>query len=534
MSTTIEERLQAVYEQIEAKQRARATTAAYWKKKVNELSIGNLSIPWSEYIPETPTPKQLTALMLNDYEETLYGGATGGGKTYYLLMAALQYVDRPEYSAIILRRQLTASGQAGSVMDTAHSWLQGLVKWDSKTNTYRFPSGASLTFGYLDSFNDCQRYQGAAFQFVGFDELTQFPETAVDDDGEGVCEWYLYMFSRMRKPEGCDIPIRLRSTANPGDIGHNWVKNRFKIEYDDKAQLFRGFHSERKMVPSFCWDNPYLDIKTYIKSLTHLDPTTRNRLLMGDWNAAIKGRISSEWFKHRRYVTRGPYLSLDPDYKTASLLYEINKLRCFLIVDPAASSREGPGDAQIFRNKEPSWTVISTWLLIGNGTLVLWEVKRFQKEIPEVCQEIHNAYKEVNYGKHGLRVEFVGIEYNGLNKGVYQTVERMGLPTRPLDPFTGDKVVRNTDFANRAERGQIYLPHHSDPQAGSWLSKYENELYTWTGHPNQVADQVDVSSYAAICVSTEFASAEFQESQNVAPTWQESGYRSFGIDGMVG
>jgi len=524
-----EERLQAIYEQIEAKRKNREeTTIPYWKGKIGELGIGNLSIPWSEYIPEVPTPKQLAALLLNDYEEVMYGGSVGGGKSFYLLMAAMQFVDRPGYNALVLRRSLTASAQAGSVMDIGHQWLKGLVPWESRTNTYRFPSGAGLTFGYADSLQDVvNQYQGSNFQFIGWDELTQYPETCVDDDGEGVCEWYLYMFSRLRKSvENDDIPLRVRSTANPGGIGHNWVKNRFKLQYDEKAKLFRGFNPTRPMVPSFCWDNKHLDIKSYIKSLMFLDPNTRNQLLLGDWNASVNGRIKAEWFKNRRYVTRGPYLTLDSEFRTKP--YEVSSLRFFMTVDPAASSREGPGDSQIFRNKEPSWTVIATWFVVGNGILGLWNVKRFQKEIPEVCKEIHDTYKELLHDPRNIRPEFIGIEWNGLNKGVYQVCERMGLPTRPLDPGASDKLVRSSDFQNRSERGLVYLPYHSDPQAGTWLSKYENELYTWTGHPGQAADQIDVSSYAAICVSTEFSHYDQSVISDMTPVYETGAYNGFG------
>src|SRR5262245_26644183 len=36
--------------------------------------------------------------------DALYGGAAGGGKSVALLIAALQYVTEPGYSALILRR----------------------------------------------------------------------------------------------------------------------------------------------------------------------------------------------------------------------------------------------------------------------------------------------------------------------------------------------------------------------------------------------------------------------------------------------
>ena len=66
---------------------------------------------------------------------------------------------------------------------------------DGNTKTFTFPSGATLTFGYLSHDNDLDQYQGSEFQFVGFDELTQFTE-----------KQYTYLHSRLRrvKKSKCD------------------------------------------------------------------------------------------------------------------------------------------------------------------------------------------------------------------------------------------------------------------------------------------------------------------------------------------
>lgn len=473
----------------------------FWREQV-AANPNDLSLKWSEYIPVTPTAKQLSALLLDNYKEVFYGGAAGGGKSIWLLMSALQWVDQPKYSAIIFRRSLASAQRSGGVLDVAHEWLLGTdAKWDNASSTYWFPSGASLAFGYLNTDQDFINFQGPEYNFVGFDELTQFPE-----------QWYTYLFSRCRRLKGSPIPSRIRAAGNPGGLGHSWVKERFKIDWDGTSNVYRGFHDKRPMVPAFAWDNTHLDVADYIESLTDVDPITREQLMKGDWSIAEQGRFRSSWFK-KRYSTRGGYISLSPDFTAKP--YPKHQLRFFMCVDPAASSREGPGDAQVFRNKEPSWSVISTWFVIDNHVLGLWDIIRFQKEIPEVCREIHDAYKAAL--ANGLRIEFVGVEFNGLNKGVYQYVERMGLPVKPLDPSSGDKLTRSSDFANRAFAGHVYLPSANDPQAGSWLPKYETELFTWTNHPGQASDQIDVSSYAGIIMSTEYSHFELANMPGNAP-----------------
>jgi hypothetical protein len=213
------------------------------------------------YVPHEPTPPQRAFLGLT-CREALYGGAAGGGKSDALLMDALQHVHVPKYSAILFRRTYTDLALPGAIMDRSHDWLSATdAKWNDRDKTWVFPSGASLTFGYLDGPRDHYRYQGSEFQYVGFDELTQFLE-----------KQYLYLFSRLRKSVDIDVPLKMRGATNPGDIGHEWVKRRFLEEPEG-----------RQFVPAKLEDNPHLDLHEYEQALAQLDPVTRQQLRDGLW-----------------------------------------------------------------------------------------------------------------------------------------------------------------------------------------------------------------------------------------------------------
>jgi hypothetical protein len=225
---------------------------------------------YSEWVPHHPHPKQDEFLRL-DCLEALFGGAAGGGKSDALLMAALQYVDRPNYAALVLRRTFKDLNLPGAIMARSHEWLRGSrAAWSEKDKTWTFPSGATLTFGYLDTEQDKYRYQGAELQFLGLDEATQFPEN-----------WYRYLLSRLRRAKGSDIPIRARLGSNPGGIGHAWVHNRFVLSGDD----------QRIFVPSLLTDNPHLDQEEYRRSLALLDSTTRRQLEDGIWVQDASGLV---------------------------------------------------------------------------------------------------------------------------------------------------------------------------------------------------------------------------------------------------
>lgn len=251
----------------------------------------------SNFTPQTPTPRQKLFLELKDEREVFYGGAAGGGKSSALLMDALRYVDTPNYSALLLRRTYADLSKPGALMDRAHSWLKNTTaRWNEQRKMWTFPSGARLSFGYLENENDKYNYQSAEFQFIGFDELTHFRESQ-----------YTYMFSRLRRLKDARVPIRMRGGSNPGGEGGAWVKARFipdsftpEMANDERVFWKEGTDSEgnsfrRAFVPARLDDNPHLDQAEYEESLTELDSVTRLQLRRGDWQITVSGDILYMW-----------------------------------------------------------------------------------------------------------------------------------------------------------------------------------------------------------------------------------------------
>jgi hypothetical protein len=259
-------------------------------------------IPFAhEYCPHAPEPPQHAFLTL-EVLEALYGGAAGGGKSDAMLMAALQYVHVPNYSAIIMRRTFAELSLEGALLSRALSWLGHTdATWNGNDMRWRFPSGASLQFGYLKGMQDRARYQSAEFQFIGIDELTDWDE-----------QDYRFMFSRLRGPgficDGCGensssqfeceecggtelhaaselsyVPLRMRGATNPGGRGHRWVKGRF-LDREDGAPAY-----ERVFIPARLRDNPHLNQAAYLKALSQLDPGQAEMLIEGNWDAREPG-----------------------------------------------------------------------------------------------------------------------------------------------------------------------------------------------------------------------------------------------------
>ena len=305
------------------------------------------------YLPHLPSPKQ-RALLRYGCVEGLYGGAAGGGKSDYLLMAALQGIQIPGYSALLLRRTFQDLSLPGALMDRSHEWWSKTdAHWNGETKTWTFPSGARITFGYMDGRNDHLRCQSAEFQYVGFDECSHFEEQQA-----------LYMLSRLRAPIGFPawLGCRWRAATNPGGIGHEWIQKRYRIPSEGTTKILSQRDSAGKIVrifvPALAIDNPGLNVSEYLAKLDLLDPLTRAQLREGKWLIDSTGLVyycynencnvdrlpadikSSEW----RYVLGADYGSMNDKCAFAVCAYSAHEPEVYL-VKTEEHSRMSPSDA---------------------------------------------------------------------------------------------------------------------------------------------------------------------------------------------
>ena len=242
-----------------------------------------------------PQPRQ-AAFMERPEWEALYGGAAGGGKSDALVIEALRQVHIPHYKALILRKTFP---QLAELIDKSLNYYPMAfpgARYNSSSHTWTFPSGAKIIFGSMQYTKDRLKYQGQAYDFVAFDELTHFS-----------WEEYSYLFSRCR-PNGPGTRCYIRSTANPGGVGHGWVKERFitagkpmvpvweDIRWRDPAGKEYREKRSRIFVPSSVFDNPALlqNDPDYITRLASMPEAERKALLYGDWDT-FSGQVFTEW-----------------------------------------------------------------------------------------------------------------------------------------------------------------------------------------------------------------------------------------------
>ena len=242
-----------------------------------------------------PQPKQALFMERPEYE-ALYGGAAGGGKSDAIVIEALRQVNIPHYKALILRKTFPQLAELVEKTLNYYPKCFPKAKYNASSHTWTFPSGAKVIFGAMQHSKDRVKYQGQAYDFIAFDELTHF-----------TYEEYSYLFSRNR-PNGPGTRVYIRATANPGGVGHGWVKERFitaappmtpikqEVEWLDPEGKKHKSTQSRIFVPSTVYDNPALlnNDPLYVERLASMPEAERKALLYGDWDT-FSGQVFTEW-----------------------------------------------------------------------------------------------------------------------------------------------------------------------------------------------------------------------------------------------
>ena len=260
----------------------------------------------TEEVVFAPNPGPQTEFLAANEREVLYGGSAGGGKSYGLLADPMRYFGSPNFNGIILRRTNDELRELIWKSQEIYPKAYPGAKWQEKKSQWVFPSGGRLWMTYLERDEDVLRYQGQAFCYIAFDEMTQHATPFA----------WNYMRSRLRSTDP-SLPLFMRATTNPGGPGHSWVKRMFidpapagkrfaatDIETGD-PMVYPESHAKagqplfyRRFIPASLKDNPYLMADgQYEANLLALPEMQRRQLLEGDW-AIADGAAFSEFRQH--------------------------------------------------------------------------------------------------------------------------------------------------------------------------------------------------------------------------------------------
>lgn len=367
-----------------------------------------------------------------------------------LIMGALQWVHIPGYSAMIFRNSFADLALPGAIMDRAKQWFSEYpeIRWSAQMNQATFPSGASITFGYLQNPDDHLRYKGTELQYIGFDEVTEIRE-----------ESYRYLLSRLRKPAPSTglplskVPLRARSATNPAA---NWVRRYFLEEGASKGRIY---------IPAGYEDNLYIDHASYAEALSLLSPVHRAQLEFGDWYAEETGKF----FNREDFKIIAPEEL--PNFGSRSIIR---------YWDLAATE---PSDS----NPDPDWTV-GAKVAIANGYMFILDIVRFRGS-PEKVERV--ILETAARDGAGVRIR-MDQDPGQAGKAVVSHYGRNVLLGYDFagSPVSKDKQSRVGLWAPKAKRGEILLVR------GDWAGDFIDEAVGFGANKSLHDDQMDAVSGA--------------------------------------
>jgi hypothetical protein len=184
------------------------------------------------------------------------------------------------------------------------SWVDAKkVKINYSDNSIEFWNKSKIFLCHCQYEKDVIKYQGAEIHVLFIDELTHFTEK-------------IYRFLRGRvRLAGLQIPAHLKGLfpriicgANPGAIGHNWVRFSFisnAAEYEIRRMPKKEGGMLRQFIPAKLKDNPALskDDPEYCDRLEGLgDPELVKAMLDGDWDIVAGGMFDDIWKRERHFI----------------------------------------------------------------------------------------------------------------------------------------------------------------------------------------------------------------------------------------
>lgn len=282
--------------------------------------------PWQAH----PGPQTEFLSLWQMAYEGLFGGAKGPGKTDCLVMEATRQVSHPRYRGMVFRRTFP---QLQEIMDRMMRWYPRIGGiWRGDERRWVFPgrgrpihaaggvgmaeaaASGSVGVSHLQHEGDKYNHQGREYHGVFFDQLEQFTETQ-----------YLYILAQQRRSVP-DLYCYARGTANPGGVGHAWVKRRFILPGPRKFVYDAASGTTRVFIPATLEDNPSLMVNDpgYEGRLRLLGDSLYRAFRWGDWDS-FEGQFFSMWDPKVHVLPHGPvspywtrFASLDYGYSAPS------------------------------------------------------------------------------------------------------------------------------------------------------------------------------------------------------------------------
>jgi hypothetical protein len=262
-----------------------------------------------------PATKAQEAALQSTAELLLFGGSAGSLKSETICYDAIVERDNPYLRAIIFRQTFP---QLSDIIDkTQRLYRPRGGSYNEQKKEWRFPSGAKVQLGYLETDADVYEYWGKEFTWIGFDESTMHTEKQIRT-----------IISRLRSSHRERLRLRARLASNPGQAGASFHQQIFlhgacpvhepeKCAAPGRIYTDRVWPSDGKLIPMSVAFIPgrlsdhNLLGPDYVEKLRMQEGTLADQLEQGCWcklEGAYYGKI---WNKAKMVL---PYGSVGETY----------------------------------------------------------------------------------------------------------------------------------------------------------------------------------------------------------------------------
>lgn len=305
-----------------------------------------------ELVLPYPTKKQLMAIKTST-KYTGFGGARGGGKSYFVDIDAIRRcINWPEYTCTIIRRTHVELYENHTIklMKLLKIGQLNLAKYNDQKKQFVFANGSRIVLKYCDGPKDLKNFQGLQSDAIYLDEATQFEE-----------QIWTELKPCLRGENGYEKRFYL--TCNPGGPGMGW----FKRLFIDRNFLENEDPNDYGFIQSLVTDNiPLLKAQPdYVAQLRSLPAKLRKAWLEGDWNI-LEGQFFEEFRAAPDVVAANKAgVMLDAD--------ELRKQRRWThVIDPIDLSYGEPSEWTIFRSYDFGYSKpfsCAWWAVDFEGTM---------------------------------------------------------------------------------------------------------------------------------------------------------------------
>lgn len=286
-------------------------------------------------------PKQLEFCQSKE-KYTLYGGARAGGKSFVVRIKAIDLCLKYNGIKVLLLRKTLPDLKKNHVdqlmillKSKSKNWIATFNQTD---NVFTFRNGSKIILGYCDTDADVIHYQGLEYQAIFMDEATHFTKTQFD--GFTACMRIDNIMNAEFLAKYPNFKPRMYLTANPGGVGHTWVKRLFI----DRKYINKEKPEDYKFIQALVYDNEFMmnQNRDYVDQLENLPPKVRQAMLYGDWNV-FEGQFFEE-FDESIHTYNPKDIKVEQSWRIYRARdYGLDKTACYWI------ARDSDGTSYVFR-----------------------------------------------------------------------------------------------------------------------------------------------------------------------------------------